>query len=253
MGLTVQKRSFHRSIFVNSSNQVTGTIWNTFSGLSHYFSLDRTNKLLVDENVKLKGLLQVQKAALRKQLVDSVYNPKLQQRYTFRAAKVIHNSFKNRNNYLTLDIGAKQGVEEGSAVVGPDGVVGIVDQVTSNYSSVISMLNERSRISARLNKSRYFGSIVWDGKDHTKAALLDIPREAVINIGDSLSTNSYSSIFPEGMAIGRVSTFKLRPEDNFYDVEVELATDFANLSYVYVIQNLLKGELDSLEAGRNEQ
>ena len=253
LSLTVQKRSFHRSVFTNSSNAIAGKVWETYHGMRSYFNLRDANEQLLNENVKLRSILRQVKEVQAIKSTDTIADSIYQQRYTFRKAEVIHNSFNKRNNYLTLAVGRLEGVSEGVAVVGPHGVVGIIDQVTDHFASVISVLNKDSRISARIASSSYFGSLTWDGRDYRKAQVQDIPREAEFQLGDTLVTSSYSSILPEGIPIGVISDFELKPEDNFFKIEVELSTNFANLSYVYVVENLLKYELEALEENREDE
>ena len=68
-----------------------------------------------------------------------------------------------------------------------------------------------------------------------------------ISKGDAIVTSKYSAIFPEGISIGNIVDFKINPGDNFYTISVKLSTDFSNLSYVYVVNNLMKGEQRILE------
>lgn len=47
--------------------------------------------------------------------------------------------------------------------------------------------------------------------------------------------------------MGVVKGFDLKPGDNFYKIDVKLSTNFANLSHVYIIDNLLKNEQWEIE------
>jgi rod shape-determining protein MreC len=78
-------------------------------------------------------------------------------------SKVIHNSYNVHENYLTLNSGALQGVESDMGVIN-NLVVGIIDNTSPRYSTVISILNVKSRINAKIKKSNHFGSLIWNGK-----------------------------------------------------------------------------------------
>jgi rod shape-determining protein MreC len=89
---------------------------------------------------------------------------------------------------------------------------------------------------------------VWDGLDSREATLLEVPKHVTFSNGDTLVTTVYSTIFPEGVMVGRVKGSKIKAGDNFYTIQVSLSTNFANLSHVYIVDNLLKGEQLQLEA-----
>jgi cell shape-determining protein MreC len=66
-------------------------------------------------------------------------------------------------------------------------------------------------------------------------------------IYDEIVTSNYSTLFPQGIPVGKVYTHSLDAGDNFHVIKVELSTNFSTLSYVYVIRNLLKEEQQTLE------
>jgi len=52
--------------------------------------------------------------------------------------------------------------------------------------------------------------------------------------------------------IGTVSDFEAKEGDNFYSITVKLSTDFSNLSSVYIVENVMKGEQHILEAKQTD-
>ena len=83
---------------------------------------------------------------------DTIFKRK----YLYTKAKVINNSTHRQNNYLTLNIGSRNGIENGMGVVGPNGVVGVVKNVSDHYASVVSVLHREAKISVKLKNSSYF-------------------------------------------------------------------------------------------------
>ena len=77
--------------------------------------------------------------------------------------------------------------------------------------------------------------------------MLYIPRHVELQKGDTVVTTSYNTIFPEGVMVGTVKNFSLKGDDAFYDINLDLSIDFYRLSYVYIVENLLQTEQDSLE------
>jgi rod shape-determining protein MreC len=133
-----------------------------------------------------------------------------------------------------------------------DGVVGIVRDVSEHFSTVMSVLNRNTVISTRLSKSNHFGELHWDGKSKDFAQLKSVEKYVPISVGDSLVTNSYSSIFPEGISIGTVNRFEREETENFYAIEVNLSVDFTKLHFVYVIKDAQKAQRVQLESKKSD-
>jgi rod shape-determining protein MreC len=213
--------------------------------MKEYVSLREENRQLIEENNKLYNLLKSSyriPALTSFQLSDTVYK----RHYLYIDTKVINNSTNKQYNYITLNKGKNHGIEPEMAVVSDKGIVGIVREVTNNYSSVMSLLNLKLKINGKIQRNDYFGPLSWTGKGHSKATLTDIPHHVEILVGDTIVTSGYSAIFPEGYMIGIVSDFKLKG-GNYFEITVNLATDFKNLSNVQVIENLFREEQIELE------
>jgi len=237
---------YQKAAVVNSSNYVSGQVYSTYSSVKQYVSLKDENERLASQNAWLHSFAPQSYQLLKKISVpvnDSVY----QQKYKWFSAKVVNNSVNKRNNYLTIDKGSILGVKNEMAVVSVQGVVGIVKDVSPHFASVMSILHKDCRISAQLKKDNYFGSLTWNGDDYQYAQLGDIPKHAVIKKGDTIVTSYYSGIFPQGIVIGTIDEFSKSASDNFYKITIKLATNYKNLTNVYVIENLLKTEQDTLE------
>jgi rod shape-determining protein MreC len=76
-------------------------------------------------------------------------------------SKVIHNSY-NVENFLTLNSGSNDGVKQDMGVINDLGIVGIVDNTSPKFATVVSILNVKSQINAKIKKSLWF--LVWNGK-----------------------------------------------------------------------------------------
>lgn len=79
-------------------------------------------------------------------------------------------------------------------------------------------------------------------------SLNEIPHHVQIARGDTIETSGYSSVFPAGILVGRVRDFDEGAGD-FYSIDVELATDFHKIDFVYIIGNLFKNEQVELQNG----
>jgi len=243
MGMIIQSHYYQASRFASSSNAWSGELLENFRSSTDYLSLRKINDLLAEENAQLKN-----------RSLNSAFKSVSQEKgqYQYLSAKVIKNSYNKRNNYLTINKGSAHGIENGMGVCVNDGVVGIVRDVTEHYATVMSVLNKKTVISTRFAKSNHFGELIWDGKSHDFAQLHSVEKYVDVSVGDSLITNSYSSIFPEGIVIGTVNRFEREETENFYSIEVDLSVDFSDIDYVYVIKDLLKKERIELESKQGE-
>lgn len=242
----IKSNYYQQSVFINSANAISGGIYKTHSNITDYLSLKPINKILAEENAKLWNLQKISfiKTNNKTFLInDTLY----QQQYEYTSANVISNSYNRANNYLTLNKGYNQGIREEMGVMTSQGIVGIIKDVSANFSTVTSVLHSKSKISAKIKKNNYIGTIVWEGGDYRIATLKDIPTHVKIFSGDTIVTSGYSLIFPGGILIGTIYTYDVNKGKDFYDIKVRLCTDFNNISYVYVIKSLMKDELEILK------
>ena len=218
----------------------------TVNYVMEYINLKENNASLAQENANLKGRMPesyYSNQSLRTFIDDTT----LTQQYTYITARVVNNSVNRRNNYLTLDKGSLHGIHSDMGVISSSGVVGIVKDVSRHYCTVMSVLHKNTRISTKFLHNNYFGSLVWNGGDIRMAMLTDVAKHVKFQKGDTLVTTQYSAVFPEGIMVGVVRGFDIDPGDNFYSITVSLSTDFANLSHVYIVDNMFKNEQQQLE------
>lgn len=244
--LIVNTNYYQQSVFVTTSNSFSGDIYKVYSNITEYLSLKTANKILADENALL---LNKQKTSFIKTdnkifvINDTLY----QQQYTYVSAKVISNTVNRVNNYLTLNKGSRLGIKKNMGVISSQGIVGIVKDVSENFCTVYSLLHSKSKISAKLKKGNNVGTILWNGNDYTIVTMKDVPTHVKIRIGDTVISSGYSLMFPEGIPIGSVYSYDINKGKDFYEIKVKLFNDLNNISYVYIVNNLMKDELTDLE------
>ncbi len=240
--------SYQKSKYLNSSNRVTASIYNSYNSVIDYFGLVTVNRELSEENAMLKSLLSdIPSIKISSDtIVASVSNA--DSVFRFISARVINNSVNKQNNYITLNKGSKHGIKPDQGIVNSAGVVGVITNVSDSYSMGFSILNKRWGVSAKLKRSGTFGPLSWDGDDYRFANLDGIPFHVDLALGDTVVTSSYSSVFPEGIFIGTIQSFEQPQGDNYFKITVKLAVNFKALSYVEVIDNLKKEEIKRLES-----
>ncbi len=241
----IQRNGFQRSRFLNFTDALTGSYEEKVGNLRSYFRLHEINQQLSTENIRLKNELQLAYQS-DEIFFYSVEDSVRGQRYYYTPARVINNSINKQRNFLTLDKGSLDGIKPEDGVICSQGLVGVVYRVSPHYSIVLSLLNLDFRVSAKLKKNDYYGSLFWEGTDYQTATLTEIPHHVDVSQGDTIITSGYSAIFPEGVLIGLVDQVNRKGGD-FLEIRVALATDFKNLSYVQVVANLRKEEREQIE------
>ena len=249
--LVVSNNSYQRSSFISASNGVTSSILSVVSDASDYFGLKSENEVLVQENAYLRS--QLLESNLWSENTFKRYNDTVKhQFYTYKSARILSKTIQNRNNYLILDKGRRDGIELEMGVISSNGIVGIVNDVSENFCSVISVLHKQSAIDALITSNGYTGTIYWPGKDYTIANLKNIPSHAKLNKGDTIVTSGNSTIFPPEIPIGYIVDFRLKAGQNFYDIDFKYSVDFNKIRHVYIIHNLLKEELMKIREEQDE-
>ena len=244
--------SYQKARYLNSSNRITASIYNSFNAVGNYFRLASVNERLARENSMLKSLISdlpyikitPYSVINNAEITDSVYR--------FISARVINNSVDKQFNYITLNKGRKHGVKPDQGIVCSEGIVGVITHVSESYSLGFSVLNKKWGASAKLKSNGTFGPLSWDGKNAEFANLNGIPFHVLVAPGDTVVTSSYSSVFPEGVMIGTVYSVEQPPGDNYYNIIVKLAVNFRAISFVNIVENLKKNEIVTLERNKTD-
>lgn len=246
--------NFHRAKFLGIANEMTGRINTQYNKVEDYFTLKAENQRLHRFNDSLLNLMPrnfMQRDTSMKMTQDSVSydTPGNYRRYLSRPATVVYNTINEQKNYIQINRGASQGIKDNMAVVGSDGsAVGVVVNVSANFSQVMSLLHVQNSVSASLKKTGEFGTAEWDGKDPRYITLKRIPKTEEVKKGDTVLTSPVSFNFPPGYMVGTVSDIKLDNTTGMYLLKIKTAANFYNLQQVHVIENIEYEEQRKLNA-----
>ncbi len=239
--------------FFNTANQYTAQMLAFSNAAREYARLRQVNGELASENVRLWAeltrLRQFKPAAPAAYRADSVFAT----RFRFSYAKVINSTTQLPNNYITIDKGLANGLRPGMAVLSPTGIVGKIKFCSENFSVVTSILNTEFRVSGKLMRSGEIGTGRWEGVDPHRIKFNDVSRYTSVLKGDSVVTSDRNSVFPPGILIGRVRSVAARPDQTFHDIDLDLATNFSNLAFVYIVENRLQSQQEQAEAINSEK
>jgi rod shape-determining protein MreC len=244
IGLIVSNNSPQGAAFFNSSNAVTGSVLKTRSDVVDFFSLAEDNEALLSENARLIENLKTMNAIPDSAAIE--LDSALGAQFNFIGARIISNSLRFAQNHITLNKGSKDGLKPGMGIFNEQGVIGRVKSVSENYAVAFSLLNTDMNLSSKIKTNDSFGTTKWDGKDSKKSKLLYVPRHVTANPGDTVVTNGYSAVFPEGIIVGIIESVNQSEDPNYLDIVITLSVDFSKAHYVYLVENTQLAELDTL-------
>lgn len=242
--------SYQNSVWITQAGEVAAKVNGLYSQAEAFVRLGEANRQLTKQN----SLLQMQVNQLRERLKDTtavLTKVEMQMRDTMRGyrlyeAKVVSSSILRHNNHLIINRGFNDGIRAEMGVVGAGGVVGIVTMTGRHYSTILPIINTKSRISCRLRNSDYFGTLLWDGGNVRYAKVVGVPRYATVKRGDAVETSGYSTMFPPGLFVGNVKRIEDGPDGLSKQLTIALGTDFGNLRNVTVFRNLHRAEIQGL-------
>jgi len=248
----VNYNRFHRAKFLGIANQITGRINTQYNKIEGYFNLNEENRRVHILNDSLLNMLPgnfMKADTTIKQVQDSIPYDTMghYRRYIYRSAEVVYNTVSSQKNYIQLNRGSAQGIKDNMGVLSSDGTaVGVVVNVSPNFSQVMSLLNVKSTISASLKRSGEFGLLEWDGKDPGYILLKKIPKTVDAKKGDTVLTSNYSFSIPPGKMVGTVADIKVDNATGLYELKIKTATNFYSLQQVHVVENLAYDEQSTL-------
>ncbi len=250
--LLVQYNKSHQARWMSWSYEVTGHLNKWTGTVTQYFGLVAKNKALSEENNRLRNLLGQNFVSVDTTghivsdtaLIDSVPTVR---KYFWRKARVVNNSVNSQANFITIQRGSRQGVEPQMAVVGPNGIVGVVTDVSDNMAIVMSMLHRKNATSVRMKNTGHNGILEWDGRNAGLLQLKGIPQSAKVVVGDTVLTSNISINFPPGLMVGTVAEIGKQQGFNNYLLQIKPATNFHALDYVDVIENSFIKEQQEIE------
>ena len=237
-----------QDIWINrASHNAMAWSWGRVSKLQNYLSLQKENELLAGRNYELFKELQHYREMERElQTMAKLDSIGFRSRFNYIPAEITAMGTNSRHNYIILDKGAEDGVKPNSAVITPNGVVGMIYSVDRHYSYGISLLNDRLSVSARIGREGLVAPMSWDGNGTDHAILKDIPLHLAVAEGDTVRTSGLSTVYPADIPLG--VTMGSRLVDGAVNVvDVKLFIDFASLRYVIIAENPDRETIEKME------
>lgn len=247
VALVVNSNKHQSAVFSSAANQYGGKVFTSYSNMRSYFHLKDANLQLSMENTFLRDQLHALQFAKDSNnfktftpinTKELILADSITPLFDFISAKVISNSTNRQKNYIMLNKGRRDGVRENMGIIGPNGIVGVIFETSEDFSTAISLLNIKLRVSAKLKKNNELGTFIWDGNSPQFGQLDAIENYVPIAIGDTIITSGFSHIFPENEYIGTVEEYSEIPGRTSWNIKVKFSTDFNRLYWVSIARNL---------------
>lgn len=250
--LIISFNNYQSATVFTSANNIAGNAYGILSDVNSYFGLKEKNDELFEYNRLLLNELEQTKEELKKykdstSVADNGYIQNNRDGYFYLTACVVNNNLNKVNNFVTIDKGEKDGILSEMGVFNSQGVVGIVYSTSENFALVIPLLNSKSNISCRVKGTNSYSTLQWNGGDARYSYLVDLPRYAVFEKGDTVVTSGFSSIFPAGVPVGVIDNLEDAEDGLFFKARVELFVDFSSIENLFVVGNNKKEEQELLE------
>ena len=223
-----------------------GKVWGTTEAVRQYFSLSKTNRELAEENFLLQQDLALAREQLRVAGLDTLHVGLQNPGFSYLNAEVVKISRNKQHNFLVINRGFEDGVQEKSGIITRQGVIGIVDAVSAHNSFAFSFQNNDISISARLGKEGGSGLLVWDGIHSNGAILKEIPLQFRFEPGDTVYTSGHSLFFPPDIPLGVTGSSRV-VNGSTNEIAVTLFQDFSAVRFVTVVHNNSFDEIEEFQ------
>ena len=244
--------NYQSASMFTSTNEVAGNIYSMISDVDGYFTLNDENQALLEHNKELISEIEALKEELATLKDSGAIAAFPDGKFRFNTARAVNNSLNKLQNFITIDKGENDGIGSEMGVFNDKGVVGIIYQTSGNFSLVMPLLNSKSMLSCRVKGSNSFCTLRWHGEELQYSYLIDLPRYAIFQQGDTVVTSGFSSIFPADIPVGEIERLEDSDDGMFYRARVRLFVDFASIDNVFVVGNDDKKEQDTLEQSINK-
>lgn len=249
LGLYANSTYYTQAKILSQSNIAIGYGHTILSNIDNYFSLNSTNKTLLNRIIELEEELIRYESAESAKLLDSYMDNNAKTEYELMVAHVISNTINKNNNFIILNKGTTDGVTIDMVVLSSDGaLVGYILECSNNYSVVLSIVSVSFKSSGRIAGSEDSSFITWQGGDKHHIVMDKLSKYADPKVGDEIvSTDSSKNLnLPKDILIGNVVSREMNETQTSYKVKVKLAADIANLSDVILVRNRDYDEITNL-------
>jgi rod shape-determining protein MreC len=152
--------------------------------------------------------------------------------FDFRTSRIVADFSDNFNSTLVINAGKKENVEVDMPVLGSDGIIGRISNVSASLSRVLLLNNINSRIPVVISDDGYHGILVGQGRENPIIEFVENIEK--ISIGDLVTTSGKGGIFPPFQLVGQV----IGKRSN--EIVISIFEDITSLSHVKLLNYQIK-------------
>ena len=215
------------------------------TGIANYFEDTPYVEKLEKENAEL--MLQVntlREYALENNELKKILSFKQSNNFDIIHAKIVSRLVSKISGYFIISKGRNDSIAIGMPVVTDNGLVGIIYDITDNYSTIRTFENSLFHVAVKDQRSNVNGILNWDGK---YLIIKNVPTTYDVEVGDRIVVSELSSIIPPSIPVGIVADRETTVSGLLSNIIVKPFAELNLLKNVIVIKTLVSSELDSLE------
>jgi rod shape-determining protein MreC len=160
-------------------------------------------------------------------------------------ARVTGQDPTNLTRFIILDQGSAQGVKVGMPIVTPQGLVGRITAIGTNWAKAILIIDPSSSVNAVVQSTRATGVIQGESSNPAANNLIIkyVPQGEAIKVGDTVLTSGMGGTFPKRLVIGQVTEVRQRDIELFQEAIIQPSVDFTRLEYVLVLKKFTPSDI----------
>ena len=219
----------------------------SFARLRAYFRTQRENALLRRQALDLaRAASRSREAVLENGRLRRLLGFRDTTAFRVRAARIIARSLGE--NLLTLDVGRRDGVERGMAVLDERGILGTVLLVSDRYARVLPYQNTRFFVPGKVQPVQAQGIVRWMGERPNVLTMEQVVRTEPVRPGQRVVTSGYSGVFPAGWPIGTVDSVEVLAGRNELLLHLTPSSPLDQAEHAFVVLQKPDVEQEKLEA-----
>ncbi|OGU33636.1 MAG: rod shape-determining protein MreC [Ignavibacteria bacterium GWB2_35_6b] len=159
-------------------------------------------------------------------------------------AKVISTLISKTQGNFIINSGKRDSIKTGMPVITDQGLVGIVLNVSNDYSLVRTLYNSNFKVAVRNQSSNIDGILSWDG---TQLVIKNIPTTYDMKPGDRIISSDFSTIVPPQIPIGLIAKKETSVSGLLSDIVIQPFVELRSVRYVFVMKMFPDNQIEELE------
>lgn len=219
---------------------ISDKVHDVFDFFYNFSDVKNENNDLKKKNLELENQL-VEYNELKRQndvLRGIVDFSKENNQYKYIGTNIIGKSGNSFVEDYTIDKGSSEGIKKDYIVISPEGLVGVVTEVHSNWSKIQTLLNENVAVAATIEGDSNSGDGIVKGYrngSEMQAEITNLPMNSTIKEGETVVTSGLGGYYPKGIRIGEVTSVQSDDVKVMKTAILKTYVDFNNLQELFVV------------------